>query len=56
MRVSHSRWSKAGRWYSTGTVKTHKSKEVEVQVTESPTGRSVQVHLLADGYWRKVYP
>jgi hypothetical protein len=28
----------------------------EVQVTESPTGRSVQVHVLDRHGWRKVYP
>ena len=55
MKVRESWWDRQNRGiYKCGVVDLDNG--TTVQVLESPTGRSVQVHVLDKTGWRKVYP
>jgi hypothetical protein len=38
------------------TIEIKCKRGTNIQIHESPTGRSVQIHVLHNGEWRKVFP
>ena len=56
MKVKHYSWPRrsGAKPHETAVINTNGGREI--QVSESPAGRSIQIHIRDGAKWRKIYP